>query len=300
MTGQDPYKPFENTKVKWIAPKGEVGAPLLSARVAEEFTFRRPAALVFLGNADASNCCAANYERIVFTDQKVIKLTKTVLTLRINRATVDAKTLERYGVKKNKPAIVITDCEGEVVQRFVTCVNARDVAKAMISSVKLSKKKRSLAKKVRVHLAKAEKLLAEPKIHEASLLFRKVLNVKGAPAAGYERASRVLKELHAEGQRRFDEAKGAKVATQRYDQLIALRHDFVLYEGLIKPIRAEIVKLEAGKKTKDLIFVHKGMREIDRALAIKDGKRQRTILRDVRFKWKGTEASERAEKLLEK
>mgnify|MGYP003676031166 CR=1 FL=1 len=300
MTGRDPYKPFENTKVKWIKPKSEVGAPLLAARVAEEFTFRRPAALVFLGNADASNCCAANYERIVFMDKKVLKLTKAVLTLRIDRSTVDAETLERYGVQKNKPAIVVTDCEGEVVKLFNTCVNARDVAKAMVDSIKLSKKKRGLAKKVQGYLAKAEKLLAEPKIHEATLLFRKVLNVKGAPAAGYERSNRVLKELHAEGQRRFDEAKEVTSPTRRFDQLIALRHDFVLYEGLIKPIRAEVVKLEEGEKTKDLIFVHKGMREIGRALEIKDGKRQRTILRDVRFKWKGTAASERAAELLEK
>lgn len=301
MSGRDPYKPFENTKVKWIAPKGEVGAPILSARVAEEFTFRRPAALVFLGNADASNCCAANYERIVFMDKNVLKLTKTLLTLRIDRATVDAKTLKRYGVAKDKPAIVITDCEGEVVERFTTCMNARVVTKAMIKAVKVSKKKRTLAKKVQGLLAKSKKLLAEPKIHEATLVLRKVLNVKGGPAAGVERASRVIKELAAEGQRRFEEAKEVKEPTRRFDHFYDLRHDFVLYDSLIKPVRAELVKLESGKKTKDLIHVHKGMRQIKLALSVraKDGKRARTILREVRFKWKGTEAAERAQRVLD-
>ena len=55
------------------------------------------------------------------------------------------KLLKRYEVKKDKPAIRVLDCEGEVVAGFDTCVNARDVYKAMLDSVKLSKLKVKLA-----------------------------------------------------------------------------------------------------------------------------------------------------------
>lgn len=234
-------------------------------------------------------------------DRKVIKLTKPLLTLRLDRAATEKETLERYGVDPKRPAIVITDCEGVVVARFDTCANARDVSAAMVLALKVSKQKRSLAQKVQKLLQDATEELAQQRIHEATLLLRKVQNTKGAPAAGGERAARVLSELAAEGARRFEAAQAQAALTQRYDRLIELRHDFVLYEELIKPVRAAIVALEEGEATKQEVFVHQGMLEIDRAVALleREGARARSILRDVRYKWKGTAAAERAQRLLD-
>lgn len=285
-----------------MPPQSETGKPVLEARIAEAFSFRQPAALVFLSASDAASCCAANYERIVFMDRQVLKLTKPILTLRLDRAATEKETLERYGVDPKKPAIVITDCEGEVVSRFDTCVNAREVAAAMTLALKASKQKISLAKKVQKLLEEASEELAAARIHEASLLLRKVLNTKGAPAAGGERATRVLGELAAEGQRRYEAAEALESLTGRYDRLLELRHDFVLYDELIKPVRVAIVALEEGEETKQEIFVHQGMKEVERAIGLleRDGVRARSLLREVRYKWKDTPAAERAQRVLDR
>jgi hypothetical protein len=305
MAGLPPYKPFENDRVKWTPPKSESGAPLLADRAKEDFSFRQPAILVFLAGTDGANCCAANYERIVFMDKKVVDLTKKIPTLRINRSSADAKLLKRYGVKKGKPAIRVLDCEGVVHARFDLCTNARDVFKAMLSCLKASKTKVKQSKKIRKLLDKADTELKGSHVREAAKLFRRVMKVKGAPAAGVERAARILGELELEGARLLKEAMGFKKPVERFDRLMKLRHEFWDFEGIVTQVRPQIRKLELDPKTKEVVHNHKGILQIEEALAlIKKGgklaKKGRSALRKVRFEWKGYPAAERAEDELAK
>ncbi|MGE0712097.1 MAG: hypothetical protein AB7N76_31935 [Planctomycetota bacterium] len=305
MVGLPPYKPFENDRVKWVPPKSEVGGPVLAPRAKEDFSFRQPAMLVFLGHGDGASCCAANYERIVFMDQKVVELTKTVLTLRIDRGATEPKVLERYEVKKDRPAILVLDCEGEVHARFDFCTNARDVLKALLSCLKASKTKVSLAKKVQKLLDEAQDELKKPDCRRGAQLLRRVLGVKGAPSAGAERATRILGELEQEGAKLIAEALALERPTARYDRLLFLRHELWDFDALVGRIRPVLKQLEEGEQTKELIWDHKGQLRIDEALALiakggKDVGVGRSMLHKVRTEYAGSAAGKRAEAELAK
>ena len=51
----------------------EVSGPVLAANPGENLEPRKPSILLFLSGQDGGNCCASNYERFVFRDQKVVK-----------------------------------------------------------------------------------------------------------------------------------------------------------------------------------------------------------------------------------
>ena len=288
-----------------MPPKSESGAPLLAPQSEDTFVVRQPCVLVFLSAGDASNCCAANYERVVFMDKKVVGLTKKLTTLRLDRGAQDPKLLKRYEVKKDKPAIRVLDCEGEVVAGFDTCVNARDVYKAMLDSVKLSKLKVKLAKKVRKMLADADEELKEQDVRHCAQELRRIAKVKGAPVCYLRRAERMLTQLGQEGARRLKEALEREKPTERFDLLMVLRHDFWDFDELVTQIRPAIAKLEEDEKTKELIHDHKGQRQIVEALEmVKKGgamaRKGRGLLRKVRFDWKGYPAAKRAQEELDK
>lgn len=301
MAGQPPYKPFENDRVKWVKPSSETGKPILSARGKEDWSFRKPAVLVFLASTDGDSCCAANYERIVFRDRKVLAAAKRFVTMRLDRAALKPAVLKRFGVKKGKPAIRVTDCEGVVVGKFDLCANARDMVKAMVATLKRSKKKTKVARKMEDHFADVKKALAQPSYREAAKLLRRLKRLKGGPDAGYARTARLMSELTKEGDRQFKQALTMGTVDQ-FDMLLNLRHEFWNFP-VEKLVRRQLVKLETDETTKDTIHAHKGNKLVAEAEALireKKASQGRGILRKVRRDFAGTSAAKRASKLLDK
>lgn len=301
MAGQPPYKPFENDRVKWVKPSSETGKPILTARGKEDWSFRKPAVLVFLAATDGDSCCAANYERIVFRDRKVLAAAKRFVTMRLDRASLKPAVLKQFGVKKGKPAIRVTDCEGVVVAKFDLCANARDMVKAMIATLKRSKKKTKVARKMEDQFADVKKALAQPSYRQAAKLLRRLKRLKGGPDAGYARAARLMSELTKEGDRQFKQAL-TLATVEQFDMLLNLRHEFWNFP-VEKLVRRKLVKLETGEKTKDTIHAHKGNKLVAEAEALireKKGAKGRGILRKVRRDFAGTPAAKRASELLDK
>lgn len=302
MAGQPPYKPFENDRLKWVNPNSETGKPILVVQGPEDFSLRRPAVLVFLASTDGGSCCAANYERIVFRDRKVVKLAKRFVTMRLNRASTDKKVLKRFKIKKKRPALIVTDNEGVIRARFDLCTNSRDVLKAMVKTLKASKRKAKVARKVLRQFDDVKKALAQPSYRKAGQLLRKIRRVKGGPRAGEVRADRMLRELAAEGARQFANVLKLSDVTQQFDTLLILRHEFWDFP-VVKKIRPRIRSLEEDEKTRDVIHDHKGNTVVEEALVlIKKGNRGagRTLLYKVVREYKGTKAAKRAKTLLAK
>lgn len=302
MAGQPPYKPFENDKLKWKAPRSETSGLVLAERVNEDLSPRKPALLLFLASEDTGSCCAANYERFIFRDRKVLKLSSAeFVTVRLNRATTDAKVLERFKVTRKRPALIVTDSEGLIATRFDLCTSSSDVLKAMLRCLKTSKKKSKVALQMQERFDDVKTFLSQESYRAAGSLLKKILRTKAGPQAGAVRATRIWKEIEATGRTLHGEANDSPSLTARYDLLLSLRHEFWFFDALAKDVRSQITSLERSEETRTVIHAHNGLKLVAEAeVLIGKGRVApgRTILRKVRREYAGTEAANKANGLL--
>jgi hypothetical protein len=275
---------------------------VLAERRDEDLNPRKPAVLLFLSSDDAGNCCAANYERFIFRDRKVLKLSAAeFVTVRLNRASVGAKLLGRFDVKRKKPALIITDGEGLIAARFDLCTSSNDVLKAMLGCLKTSRKKAKVALQMQERFEDVETFLKQRSFRAAGSLLKKILRTKAGPKAGVRRATRIWNEIDEIGRRAYAEATETPVLTARYDLLLGLRHEFWFFTTLAKDVRAQITTLEQGEETRDTIHAHNGLKLVAEAETLIGKGRVgpgRTILRKVRREYSGTEAGKKADALL--
>jgi hypothetical protein len=278
-----------------------VSGPVLAPKGPEDLTPRKPAIMVFLSGSDGDNCCAANYERFVFRDQKVVKLAQQQFAvLRLDRKGTPKEVLERFKIDVSRPSLLVVDAHSQTYARWDTCANASDVYRAMMLCLKWSAKRVRVAAKQETMFLDAEKLLQQESYRAAGMLLNKIKRTRGGPQAAILRADRMLGEIAAVGRERYEHAMGLASATQRYDELLHLRHEFWFFE-VIDDAKRAVVALEDGAETGPVIHNHNGLKLLAEAKALieagKDAK-GRTILRKVRKDFAGTQAASEAESLL--
>lgn len=151
--GQPPYAPGENDRLPWL----DVTA--LERVLKREEGNQRPMLLLVLTGSHAEDCCAANFERAVFRDQKVVELARNFDCYRL-MTSAGSDVYKRYDLSDpKKPALIALDAEGGLIHRQQLCVNPPAYLRVLRSAFKLN------AKRVELH----EKMLAEQRDIRASI-----------------------------------------------------------------------------------------------------------------------------------
>lgn len=286
----------------WLAPESETGQGVAGARPSDDLGQKTPGLFLLLSGQDAASCCAANYERFVFRDRRVLELSRSFVTLRFDRAAAPDDLLQRLGVRREKPAIVLTDGDGLVRARFDACTSAKDVVEAMQQTLRVAAQKARVAERARELFDEAAAALARDGFRDAGTALRKVLRLDGTPFAAHPRAERELAAITARGEAELAAARALEDLTARYDRLLHLRHELWDFEPVVQPIKADLVALEEGEATRQLIFEHRAATLLAEAEALIDkdqAAKGRGVLRRLRRDFEGTRAAARATALLE-
>jgi hypothetical protein len=301
MTGQPPYTPFENDKVEWLPPDSETAAPALAPRAEEELAQRRPTLVLFLAGRDGSSCCAANYERFVFRDRRVLELAQQFVTVRTDRSSLQPDELKRWGLTPERPAIVVSDGDGIVRARFDACTNSKDVADALEVVLKASAQKVRVGEQLAAAFAELDELLAKRAWRAAGTALRKLIRTtRNGPVAGVPRAERMLAALGRTGDELFAAALAQPAPEERYRQLMELRHEFWDFD-VVERIRLEITGLVEGEATRGPVREYQArclLEEGEAKLAKGERGVGRALLLKVGREFPGTQAAARAQELL--
>jgi hypothetical protein len=271
------------------------------ARPQDDLGQKTPGLFLLLSGQDTNNCCAANYERFVFRDRRVLELARSFVTMRLDRTGAPEELLQRLGSRREKPAIVLTDGDGLVRARFDACTSAKDVIEAMQVVLRVSAQKVRVAEKARELFKETATALERDGFRDAGTALRKVLRLDDTPFACLPRAERELAAIAARGEAELEAARAIEVLTVRYDRLLYLRHEFWDFT-VVDPIKADVVELEDGEATKQLIFEHRAATVLAQAEALLEAKetaKGRGLLRKLRRDFEGTAAAARAATLLE-
>ena len=302
MAGQDPYRPFENDRLPWRVGSSEEGRPFLLPPRDGELEFRQPAILVFVAARDATGCCAANYERFVFRDKKVVELTKQAfVAVRVDRAALGKEELEAWGLKAAQPALLVTDCEGQVAARWDACTSASTVYPALLQVLRRSRTKLKVGEAQKKALEEVAELVATGAYREARHRLQRLLRDKDGPLAGRRRVELELQALTARGQALFAEAQGLEEPLERYARLIVLREEFWHDTALVGDLKAAVKALEEGEQTKGPVREWQAGQALAAAKAqLEKGKTSqgREALRQLQRDFPGTAAAAEATELL--
>lgn len=261
---------------------------------------RSPGLLLFLAGGDSQSCCAKNYERFIFRDKKVLDLAKRFTTVRVDRSGLSQEDLNRWELKREKPAILLLDGDGLVRARFDACTSASDVAEAMVAVLKAAAAKAKVAQDMTEAFAEVDELMKAKAWREAGVALRKLARLKGGPVAGVPRAERLLAAIARTGEEELTAALALPTCEARYTRLLELRHIFWDFPA-VERIRLELTALVEGEATKDAIREHQARTLLEEGLAtIAKGQRQlgRSILLKVGRDFPGTKAAARAQELL--
>ncbi len=251
--GQDPYKPFENNKVDWLAPESETAAPAMSRQGGSS----KPALLLFIGRGDAEHCCARTFERAVFRDQDVVAYVReNFLSIRLDRS---GEVAQKLGIKN--PSLVILDCEGEEVCRFVDCSEASLVLDLLKEAVSRSADLRARTAAWQPQLLRAEALTNEGKTREAATIMVKVLRLEHVTKLLKEKIAQVAKSLDDKAQERMAAAKAkeAEDAIAAWRLYREVRDDFWGLPAWTQA-KAAIAAIEKNPANKDAL---KAAREVE-------------------------------------
>ena len=88
---------------------------------------------------------AANFERAVFRYKPVVDLTKKFACYRERMS--GSKLVERFGLVKRKPAILLVDSEGAILHQQQLCADPKQYLKIMRSAYALNEKRAKLKSK---------------------------------------------------------------------------------------------------------------------------------------------------------
>jgi hypothetical protein len=244
--GQDPYKPFENNKIDWLNPDSETAAPAMSRQGGGS----KPALFLFIGYGDAEHCCARTFERAVFRDQDVVAFVReNFLSIRLDRSGEVAKKL---GI--NNPSLVMLDCEGEEVCRFVDCSEASLVLTLLKETVTRSNELRARTATWQPQVLRAESLTNEGKTREAATIMVKALRLDHVTKILKEKIAQVAKSLDDKAEERMAAAKAkeAEDAIAAWRLYREVRDDFWGLPAWTRA-KAAIVAIEKNPANKDAL-----------------------------------------------
>lgn len=284
---QKPYAPFENDALAWLKPGSETAAAAL-ARVDGS----KPSVLLFVGAADAANCCAQNFERTIFRDESVVGLVKDgFVAVRVDRTTEDAK-----GFSVSQPTIVVQDAEGDEVARFISCTQSAWVLGVLNEALAVDREIKARSAVVAPRIARAEKLLADKKPRETSPIVCKALKETRLSRSLRDRTAALVKALGDEAQARMDAARARDEAGdpgQAWSIYRAVRDD---YWGLApsNAAKAAMSALERDPVKKEKLREARAQAALDAARELAEtGKKGEAVteLRRIASDFDGTEAA---------
>jgi len=290
--GQNPYKPFENDKLDWLAPDKESAAPALSRKGGS-----KPAIILFIGYGDAEKCCARTFERIIFKDQSVVDLAKSsFITVRTDRESEIAKSFKVKG-----PEIVFQDGEGDEVARFIECTNAPLVLEVMKECLAHKRDTDRISGEWTRAVAKAEKFLTDGNAREACAIIARSRKEPRIGRALRDKLEAVEKTLGDKAGVLATDAKSKESTDPGAAWLIyrTVRDD---YMGLpaSTAAKAAMTALEKDPANKEKLHEARAESALDAARALaNDGKKSEAIiaLRGVMNDFAGTKAADDAKTL---
>ena len=110
----------------------------------EEGTIR-PILVLYYKPTMAKDCCAANFERVVFRDKVIVELASKFKCVRTTE--MSEQKIKQYGLDLKKPAIFLFDAEGGLLHKVQKCQNPRSYHRAMTSAYKLNSTRMKLKAK---------------------------------------------------------------------------------------------------------------------------------------------------------
>lgn len=302
ISGQDPYTPFENDRVTWSGGSSETGRTFVVPPPEADVEVRRPAILLFVSGQDGASCCAANYERFVFKDKKVVELAKEQFaTVRADRGGLSEDELKAWKLTRAKPALILTDSEGLIAARWDACTSASVVHAAMVQVLKRSRVKARHAEEQKKAFPEIEALLEQASFREARKRLERIAREKDGPAGGRRRAELALAALTEKAKKLVAQAEEIEETVPRYARLLVLQEEFWHDEAVIGAIKVRVKALQDGPDTAGPVREYRAMKAFEAAKAIVDkGKTGagREALRQVQRDFPETEAARLAAEAL--
>ncbi len=254
MPAQPPYTPFENDRLSWLKADEEAAAPALS-----KLGGSKPSLLLFIGHGDKDHCCAKAFERAVFKDQSVVAAAKEhFIAVRLDR---ESSVGRKFEIKK--PTLVILDGEGAEVARFDDCTEPRWVLPVFEECLKRTRVVRARTAEWAPRIGRAEALVEEGKLRDASALVAKALRVERLGRAVKDKLDRLAATLDEKAQARLDAAKDRESAEPiaAWVDYRSIRDEFWGLPGALRA-KERIAALEKDPANKDRL---KAAREAESA-----------------------------------
>ncbi|MGE3163587.1 MAG: hypothetical protein AB7O52_01625 [Planctomycetota bacterium] len=88
----------------------------------------------------AKDCCAANFERAVFRYDRVVALAKDFDCVKFS-VSGDASVFTRFNLDSKKPAILLLDAEGGLIDKQQKCVDPGKYSRVVKNALELNRKR---------------------------------------------------------------------------------------------------------------------------------------------------------------
>jgi hypothetical protein len=207
---------MENSKLPWQSAWSE-GASAWQGKLA---------LVLLLAGSDGADCCAKNFERTLFRDDKVLKFArKNFAPYRLERMEGPGlKFYDKFKLNVKKPAVLVLDTDGDPLFAVQKCINPGDCYKGLAAAVTRAAQKTALTVKAQASFEKAETLIGEKKYGEAVDALQKIPAAKIARPLR-EKVERKLKALEAYAHRRlasaakYEEKKNFERAREIYSDV---------------------------------------------------------------------------------
>ena len=198
------------------------------------------------------DCCAANFERTLFRDQKCVELANQFRCVRISVAVTseDGKPVDllaQYDLKPNKPAILLLDAESGLLHKQQFCANPPDYAKVMKNALALNKARVSKRSKLQLSYGTAVQHLERGEYRKAYKKLRKLESQKEYLMGGLRlQVEKGLGRVEQAAQGELAEAAQLEQDDQLLDALAA-------YKSIAKEfIQFSSVKIAAKRKIRSV------------------------------------------------
>ena len=166
----------------------------------------KPQLILLIHGGDAKDCCAQNYERTVFRDQKVVDYAKKYFTsYRFDRGDSAGQAMyKKLKLEAKKPALLVMDDEGQMIFKAQLCQNPKTVHAAMRKTMASLKQKLVNSVKAEKKLASVQKL-AQSGRYDQAIRSLSSIKTKRVTTSVRDRIDSQKKALNAAALRRLKE-----------------------------------------------------------------------------------------------
>lgn len=122
----------------------------------------------------AKDCCAANFERVVFRDAAIVEFSKKFKCVRNLELSDELK--KRWALDAKKPAILLFDAEGGLLHKVQECQNPKPYLRALSAAYKLNSTRMKLKDRYLALRKKARESIVKGKYDKALKTLESMLN----------------------------------------------------------------------------------------------------------------------------